>query len=428
MGKSIITVSIIGVGARGGEAYGRYFHKLSDRYRITNLCDINQERLEKYGSIFGVPVENRFTDEGEFFGEKRSDLLLVSTLDRLHVRMAKRGLELGYDILLEKPISDDPREITALVECANRVGRTVMVCHVLRYTAMMRKLKEILDSGAIGKLITIDHTENVGFWHEAHSYVRGNWRRSEDTTPMIMAKCCHDLDLIQSFVGARCRTVSSMGSLTYFKEENRPAGATDRCIDCALIESCPYSAKRVYIDMWKQPFGSPENAWPMNVITDELPLTEARLTAAIEKGPYGRCVFACDNDVVDNQTVIMQFENDVTATLKMEAFVKNGGRNIRLFGSEGELELNESQDTIVLRKFFGEDKTWKISELTDDLEGHGGGDHRMIDALYEVLTDSNTKVDTSIENSVESHYMALAAEASRMRGGELVALSEYRKK
>ena len=367
MGKSIITVSIIGVGARGGEAYGRYFHKLSDRYRITNLCDINQERLEKYGSIFGVPVENRFTDEGEFFGEKRSDLLLVSTLDRLHVRMAKRGLELGYDILLEKPISDDPREITALVECANRVGRTVMVCHVLRYTAMMRKLKEILDSGAIGKLITIDHTENVGFWHEAHSYVRGNWRRSEDTTPMIMAKCCHDLDLIQSFVGARCRTVSSMGSLAYFKEENRPAGATDRCIDCALIESCPYSAKRVYIDMWKQPFGSPENAWPMNVITDELPLTEARLTAAIEKGPYGRCVFACDNDVVDNQTVIMQFENDVTATLKMEAFVKNGGRNIRLFGSEGELELNESQDTIVLRKFFGEDKTWKISELTDDL-------------------------------------------------------------
>ena len=165
MGKSIITVSIIGVGARGGEAYGRYFHKLSDRYRITNLCDINQERLEKYGSIFGVPVENRFTDEGEFFGEKRSDLLLVSTLDRLHVRMAKRGLELGYDILLEKPISDDPREITALVECANRVGRTVMVCHVLRYTAMMRKLKEILDSGAIGKLITIDHTENVGLWH-----------------------------------------------------------------------------------------------------------------------------------------------------------------------------------------------------------------------------------------------------------------------
>lgn len=427
MEKQLVTVSIIGVGARGGEAYGRYIHKLKDKFRIVSLCDTNAERLEKYGETFEVPRIDRFTDENEFFAKKRSDVLLVSTLDQMHVRMAKRGLALGYDILLEKPISADPKELRELVQSAKQSGGTVMVCHVLRYTAAINKLKEVLDSGAIGKIVSIDHTENVVFWHEAHSYVRGNWRKSEDTTPMIMAKCCHDLDLIQYFIGSKCRSVSSMGSLYYFRRENQPKDAADRCTDCKYIRTCPYSAERIYVDMWKNEFGAPENAWPMNVITDELPLTEQNLRAAIESGPYGRCVFACDNDVVDNQTTIMQFENGITATLKMEAFVKNGGRDIRFFGSDGELALYEGEDKIVLRRYYGEDTEWKISDLTDDLEGHGGGDHRMIDKLYEILAEGNKQVDTSIENSVESHYMAIAAEASRLAGGALVELAPYRK-
>lgn len=427
MGKKIVAVSIIGVGARGGEAYGRYIHKCSDKFRIVSLCDTNEERLEKYGEVFAVPQEARFTDDDAFFAEKRSDVLLVCTLDKMHVAMAKRGLALGYDILLEKPISDDPQELRELVQCAKKSGRTVMVCHVLRYTAAINKVKEILDSGAIGKIVSVDHTENVVFWHEAHSYVRGNWRRSEDTTPMIMAKCCHDLDLLQYFIGSKCRSVSSMGSLFYFRKENKPQGAADRCTECRYIRTCPYSAERVYVDMWEHDFGAPENAWPMNVITDELPLTEQNLRKAIETGPYGRCVFACDNDVVDNQTTIMQFENGVTATLKMEAFVKNGGRDIRFFGSDGELFLREGDNEIVLKKYYGEDTTWKITDLTDDLEGHGGGDHRMLDKLYEILAEGNCCVDTSIENSVESHYIAIAAEASRLAGGALVEVAPYRK-
>ena len=423
----IITVSIIGVGQRGGEAYGRYIHKFPDKFRIVSLCDINGERLEKYGEAFSVPPENRFSNEESFFREKRSDLLLVCTLDKMHVRMAKRGLGLGYNILLEKPISDDAGELREIVRCAKDSGKMVMVCHVLRYTVAVNKLKEILDAGEIGRLVSVDQTENVVFWHAAHSYVRGNWRRSEDTTPMIMAKCCHDLDLIQYFIGAKCRSVSSMGSRFYFRPENKPEGAADRCTDCKYVRTCPYSAERIYVDMWKHDFGSPENAWPMNVITEELPLTEENLRRAIQTGPYGRCVFACDNDVVDNQTTIMQFENGVTATLKMEAFVKNGGRDIRFFGSDGELCLREGEDRIELKKYFGEDKVWKISDLTDDLEGHGGGDHRMIDKLYEVLAEGNSQVDTSIENSVESHYMAISAENSRLAGGKLLKLADYRK-
>ena len=425
MNKKTVTVAIIGLGGRGGEAYGRYIAKLKDKFKITHICDINHVRLDKYGELFDVPKENRFDDEEKFFQEKLSDVLFITTQDKLHIRMAKKALSLGYDIVLEKPISDDSQELRELSELAHKTGRMIMVCHVLRYTAAMRKLKEIINSGAIGKLVSIDHTENVVYWHEAHSYVRGNWRNRKFAAPMIMAKCCHDLDLIQDFVGGRCKSVASMGSLAYFKPEFKPEGSADRCIHCKYIDTCVYSAKKIYIDMWKE-CGKPINIFPFNLITDAYPTTEDALLESITTSPYGRCVFACDNDVVDNQTVIMQFENGVTATLKMEAFVKNGGRDIRFFGTEGELELREGENTITLKKYFGEDIVWKISDLTDDLEGHGGGDHRMIDELYDIMTGQNPQVATSIDESIESHYMALAAEESRLNGGQLIEIAKFR--
>lgn len=426
MNKKIVTVSIIGVGGRGGEAYGRYVSLLKDKFRITHLCDINQTRLDKYGEIFEVPKENRFDDENRFFEKKWSDLLFITTQDRMHVRMAKKALELGYDIVLEKPISDSVEELQDLTKLAHEKNRKVIVCHVLRYTVFMKKLKELLNAGEIGRLVSIDQTENVVFWHEAHSYVRGNWRNTDVAVPMIMAKCCHDLDLIQDFAGSRCKSVASMGSLFYFKPENKPDGSADRCVNCKLANTCVYSAKRIYVEMWKN-VGSPENAGPFNLITDACPLTEDALMQAITDGPYGRCAFSCDNNVVDNQTVIMQFENGVTATLKMEAFVKQGGRDIRFFGTEGELDLCEADGTITLKKYFDKDVVWRLNDLTDDLEGHGGGDHRMIDSIYEIMTNDSEILTTSIDNSVESHYMALAAEESRINGGKLVELEKFRK-
>ena len=426
MSNKIVSVSIIGLGGRGGEAYGRYMAFLADKFKITHVCDINPVRLHKYGEIFDVPVENRFQEEDKFFEKKWSDVLFITTQDRQHVGMAKKALDLGYDIVLEKPITDDITELQELAKLAHEKNRKIMVCHVLRYTVMIRKLKEILNAGAIGKLVSIDQTENVVFWHEAHSYVRGNWRNTDVAVPMIMAKCCHDLDLIQDFIGGRCKSVASMGSLAYFKPEFKPEGAADRCVNCKYVGSCAYSAKRIYVDAWRG-MGQPGNAGPFNLITDVCPLTEEALMDAIKTSPYGRCVFACDNNVVDNQTVIMQFENGVTATLKMEAFVKQGGRDIRFFGTEGELELREYEGTITLKKYLGEDTVWKISDLTDDLEGHGGGDHRMIDELYDIMTGKNPQVATSIDESIESHYMALAAEESRLNGGALVELAKYRK-
>lgn len=425
MENKIVTVSIIGLGGRGGEAYGRYLNEQKNHFKITHVCDVNRLRLNKYGDTFAVPMENRFDDEDKFFQKKWSDVLFITTQDHLHVRMAKKALNLGYDIVLEKPISDDLEELRELSTLAGKLNRKIMVCHVLRYTVMMRKLKEILNSNAIGKLVSIDHTENVVYWHEAHSYVRGNWRNRKQAAPMIMAKCCHDLDLIQDFVGSKCKAVASMGSLAYFKPEFKPEGAGERCVSCPYVDTCTYSAKKIYVDGWINS-GKPLNTFPFNLITDVYPTTEEALMQSIKESPYGRCVFACDNDVVDNQTVIMQFENGVTATLKMEAFVKNGGRDIRFFGTDGELELREGEGTIVLKKFEGADTVWRINELTDDLEGHGGGDHRMIDELYDIITGKMPKVATSINESIESHYMALAAEESRLAGGKLVEISKYR--
>lgn len=429
MGK-IVTVSIIGVGARGGEAYGRYISTLTDKYKITSICDINPIRLDKYGSVFGIDEENKFLSEEEFFKKKRSDLLLICTLDKLHIRMAQKALELGYDILLEKPVSDNADELEELLKKAQNTNSKVVVCHVLRYTVMVKKLKSLLDSGSIGKLISIDHIENVGFWHQAHSYVRGNWQDSEETTPMIMAKCCHDFDLIQYFVDDKCKTLSSMGDLSFFKKENDPEGSAEMCVDCQYIESCKYSAKKIYIDMWKD-VGMPENTFPFNLITDAYPVTEAALREAISTGRYGKCVYKCDNNVVDHQTVIMTFESGITATLKMESFVKYGGRDIRFLGTEGELVLNEWEDRISLKRYFEPDKEWKVSALTDELGdmgdgAHGGGDQRMIDKLYDILTNG-TDNDTALVRSIESHYMAIAAEESRLDSGKLIEMEKYRK-
>ena len=429
MKDGIITISIIGVGARGGEAYGRYIHSLKEQYKIESLCEVNSYRLEKYGEAFDVPQEKRFTDEDEFFKEKRSDVLLIATMDRLHVRQAVRALDLGYDLVLEKPISDDVEELRMLAKKAKEKGAMVMVCHVLRYSIMIRKVKELLDGGAIGRLITMDQTENVGYWHQAHSFVRGNWRNREETTPMIMQKCCHDLDLIQYFIGSRCKAVSSMGALSYFKAENKPQGAADRCLDCKYQDECKFSAKAIYLDGWKK--SGFRDEIPYILITDVLPLTEEALVTSLRESNYGRCVFACDNTVVDNQTLIMQFENGISATLKMEGFTARGGRDFRFFGTEGELELYEEEDKIVLRRFMEAPKTWKISELVDDLGGqgtgnHGGSDHRMFDNLYKIYFTDKLNASSAIEGSVESHYMALAAEESRLNGGKLVEIENYR--
>lgn len=418
--SKVLNVSIIGVGSRGAETYGRYFMERPDMFKITALCEIKPERLAKYQKEFNVDPSQCFVYEKDFFTEKRADLVVISTLDQDHVRHALMAIKVGYNILLEKPITCEESELFELQKAADEAGVKILVCHVLRYTVMMEKLKELLESGSIGRLISIDHLENVAWWHQAHSFVRGNWRIKEETAPMILAKCCHDLDLLQWFADSECESVTSYGDLYHFKKENAPEGATKRCLDCPHVETCPYSAKVIYINRWKRD-GSPENCWPYNVLSDEK-LTEEVLYNAIKEGPYGRCVFYCDNNVVDSQSVNILFKNGVTANLKMTGFNKYCGRYIHFFGTLGEIILDEHHGTISLLPYEKEDQVWRINELTSELRGHGGGDIRMMNYLHEMLTSDNEVLRTTLKGSIQSHLIAFASEKSRLEKGKLIKL------
>ena len=413
------TIAIIGCGSRGRYAYGETLFKRKEQFEIVSVCDIDQRKLDRAKQDWGIPEENLFLDENVFFEKKRADALVLATQDRDHVRMCTRALQLGYDVLLEKPISPVKEELEELLAAQKQYGGEVMVCHVLRYAPAFLKIKQVLDSGVIGKLVRLEALEQVSYWHQAHSFVRGNWRNEAETSPMIMQKCCHDLDLLQYYVGAKGKEVYSVGDLSFFTKENQPEGAADTCKDCKYINECPYSAERLYIERWKH-VGCPADSWPYNVVDMHKPNTEQTLRAGYENSGYGRCVFACDNDVVDNQMVAITFENGVKATLTMTAFTSRGGRKMVFHGTHGEMELDESAGTFRISPYGQEQTVLKISEIIaaqaeDDSFGHGGGDARLVHSFYDML-DKGKTADTSLESSVESHLLALAAEESRKTG------------
>lgn len=417
------TVSIIGCGSRGCDTYGHFCYAKQDEFSIAALCDTDKNKLVKYAKAFNVGKSSLFTDENEFFAVRRSDALVIATLDKCHVRQCLRAIELGYDILLEKPISDDEAELNMLLAKQKEYGNKIIVCHVLRYAHAFMKIKQLLSDGVIGRLVDIDATEQVAYWHYAHSYVRGNWRRSEETTPMILAKCCHDLDLFQYYAGSKAESVSSIGSLSYFNAENMPDGAAARCSDCQLKNSCQFNAYRIYIERFVE-VNSPDNCWPYNVVCPDIPVTVEKLSDCLKKGPYGRCVFACDNNVVDNQITQIHFKNGVNAVLKMISFTHDIGRIMKFYGTKGELVLNETVGTIEIKVFGEKIRTLLISDLCkNDQFAHGGGDAGLVDAFYDILCGKVIS-ETSLENSVESHIMGIAAEKSRLQGGRLVTVHQ----
>ena len=413
------TVAIIGCGSRGAEAYGRLMFEQKDKFEIVSICDTDQKKLDKYGEVFLVPQENRFLSEEAFFEKRRADALVLATMDNDHVRQGIRALELGYDILLEKPITGSEEECEKLLAAYRKCGRKVMVCHVLRYAPAYVKVKELLDKKVCGELVMIDSIEQVCYWHQAHSFVRGNWRNSVETSPMILQKCCHDLDLLQYYASSRCDSLSSIGDLKHFRAACKPEGAADRCTDCKYVKDCVYSAESIYVGNWKS-VGSPDNCWPYNAITTAYPLTEQAIREAIEKGPYGRCVYACDNDVVDHQIVAMTFENGVKANLRMTAFTAGGGRVMHFYCTHGQIDLEDATNTLFVRRFNEPEEKIDVNALlAEGGHNHGGGDGGIIKNFYAIL-NGEENAPTRLESSVESHLMAFKAEESRKSGGKLV--------
>ena len=341
-----------------------------------------------------------------------ADAVIIATPDREHLAPALAFANRGYHLLLEKPIAPTEAACRAVVQAVTRSNVMMAVGHVLRYTPYTKALKRLLSEGVIGELVSLQHLEPVGYWHQAHSYVRGNWRSAEGSSPMLLAKSCHDLDWIRFLMDEPCVRVGSFGSLAHFRKDKKPpeAGSAKRCLDCAFEPDCPYSAKRFYLGL----VSKGETGMPLSALT--LDTSYAGVTHALQTGPYGRCVYECDNDVVDHQVVNMVFASGKTASFTMTAFTVPRPRETRLFGTRGEI--------------YGDGRVLKITDfLTEEtrvvdtaagvpdtlLEGHGGGDDGLMEAFVRAVEEKNPRhLLSGPEEALESHLMVFAAERARL--------------
>jgi predicted dehydrogenase len=400
-----VTCIVLGAGSRGN-TYSVWTKDNPAQMKIVGVAEPIPDRQERFARMYDIPAANRFPSwDNALALPKFADAILITMPDLLHHPAAIRGLELGYDILLEKPIATSWKECEDILAQHDRYPRIVAVCHVLRYTRYFQKLKEIVTSGVLGEIVNIEHCEPVGYWHQGHSFVRGNWRNLATSSPMILSKCCHDLDIIRWMIDEPCLAVSSFGSLKHFKPENAPAGSTLRCTDgCAVEPDCPYSAMKLYLNM-------KNNDWPVNVITADL-TKEGRLRA-LKEGPYGRCVYHCDNDVVDHQVVTMQFSKEPTASLTMSAFT-SGSRRTRIMGTMGEV-IGDTRYLTVYNFRNGKEEAIDTEKADTGINsGHGGGDYGLLEAFIKAVQYQDPSfISSSLAVSMESHKMAFDAERSR---------------
>jgi predicted dehydrogenase len=414
-----VTLAIIGAGKRG-EAYADYALKHPDLARVVAVAEPRKVLRERMAKQYNIPKDRCFKGWKEFAAQPRmADAALICTQDRMHRLPVEAIAPRGYAILLEKPMSPRLKDCEAIIACVKKHGNLFAVCHVLLYTEITMKLRELIRGGAIGDVVSIQHLEPVAWWHQAHSFVRGNWGIERESSPMLLAKSCHDMDWIRHIVGSRCTRVSSFGSLRHFKPSERPVGAADRCMHCpsAIESTCPYSAKRIYLTN----FG---RDWITDYLNDVITGghgTRDNVEKALRDGNYGRCVYACGNDVVDNQTVMLEYEGPVTVNFTMTAFTPTFHRQTRIFGTHGYIESDFVR--IKVFNFVTEQETVHDTSLKDGAEGataaggHGGGDYHIMQAFVNaVATGDASSLHSGPDATLESHRIVFAAEKSRRTG------------
>ena len=404
---------VLGAGSRGN-AYAQYSLVRPEELQITAVAEPDPARREQFAAKYGLTADACFESWEEILNRpKMADAVFVCTMDDMHTAPALKALQLGYHVLLEKPMSNRAEECLAIERAAEESGRALTVCHVLRYTSFYRTLKSLIDEGEVGQVQTVDQIENVGYWHQAHSFVRGNWRNSDLSSPMILQKSCHDLDIISWLIGRPCLYVSSFGSLSHFTKEHRPAGAPDNCMEgCPQSGDCPYYAPKVYL--------TGKTGWPVDVLTTDL--TSAGIEKALREGPYGRCVYACDNNVVDHQVVNMEYEGGATASFTMTAFTADFTRQIKIMGTRGQIMADMTKGEIRLHRFGEEERRISPEETAADGFGHGGGDFGIVENFLRLVNGCGDNL-TSARASIQSHLMCFAAEKSRLEH-RTVSLSE----
>ena len=420
-----LTIALIGAGGRG-KTYTDAALNYPDKYQVIAVAEPVKAKRDFMKDRHNIPAENCFESWEELLEKpKMADILMICTQDKDHYAPAMAAIRKNYDLLLEKPVTPYPEQCMEIAQEAKKYGVKVVVCHVLRYTKFYKAMKDCIDSGKLGEIMNITHTEGVGNIHFSHSFTRGPWRNKEESAPMILAKSCHDADLLQWLIGEPCTKIQSFGTLSHFCKENAPKDAPDYCMDgCPHKDECFYYAPELY---------KTEN-WAgclRHVVANKFEPTDEEVNSALKKGQYGRCAYKCDNDVVDHQVVNMQFGKDKYVCFTMSAFNK-GGRTTTIMGTKGELNANMEDCSMTLYDFATE-KTVTIMEADDSFDdtingGHGGGDDGIMVDLYEYIANNNpSKSISDISVSCRNHLICFAAEDARIEGG-VIDMQEYERK
>jgi predicted dehydrogenase len=414
--SSPIEAVLVGAGQRGYFVYGEWARRHPGRLRFVAVADPDPLRVERFAAAHGIGPAARFTDPVEMLATERlAEACVVASPDRDHEWQSIMALQAGYHVLSEKPMASTLPGCLDVTAAAERAAASFRVAHVLRYTPFFRTLHEVVTAGRLGEVVTVTHRENVRSWHMAHSYVRGNWANTSLATPMIVAKCCHDFDILHWVLRSPVVRLFSVGSLLEFRPDRAPAGATARCTDPCPVVDCPYDARRLYLD--------PNlGGWPVEVITDDL--SPAGRLRALAEGPYGRCVYTAGSDAVDHQVVTMELASGASVVLQMHGHSHEEGRTMRFDGTRATLRGTfGKQQSITIHDHV----TGKAEEvpIPPPAGGHGGGDEGIIEAFLESVA-TGAPPATSAAESLEGHLLAFLAEEARLTG-EIIDVTRRRR-
>ncbi|MBQ3571588.1 MAG: Gfo/Idh/MocA family oxidoreductase [Clostridia bacterium] len=399
-------MAVIGYGGRGA-IYGEYALKNPEKFELVAVAEIDKSRLSP---LEGTNVKI-YSDYREMLDAGLElDMVAISTQDAQHKEHSIYALERGYNLLLEKPIAPNEEDCYAIYESAKKNNCKVFVCHVLRYSPFYRRIKQIIDEGTLGDIINIHAMEGVGYYHMSNSFVRGPWRNSVESSPMILAKCCHDMDILRYLMGEKCISVNSYGSRKFFREECAPEGATQYCSDCPHAKTCVWNAQKIYT--------TPDYKWMAGYFVRNGDNSNENILKTLAKSQYDKCVFKNDNDVVDHQSTLMLFDKGKTAIHTMTGFSKRIYRDIKIFGTQAELYGHMEDNYIEIRPFEGEVQKINVDISMATIGGHNGSDFFMMEQLYRELNGEKGEGVTYLDVSIESHLMAFGAESSRLNNGE----------
>lgn len=414
-----VTAILIGAGQRGAQVYASYALAHPNELRFVGVAEPDKKKREDFARKHQIPEDKCFQTWEEILSiPKFADCALICTQDREHFSPLEKAAALSYHILCEKPITPVKEELVQIQNLARTHDTVISVAHVLRFSPFFKEIKRIIDGGLIGDIVNVQHLESVGYWHMAHSFVRGNWRNSKESCPMILAKCCHDFDILLWLIGKKCDRVSSFGNLMLFQEKHAPRNSPLRCTDgCEERESCPFYAPRFYLEHPKAEIDG------LRYVACSEKSPEAILEA-LAYGPYGRCVYHCDNDVVDHQIVNMEFEGGITASLTMCAFTDRCERIIDIMGTRGQIH-GQMEDNLIVATDFATGNTNRITVRAPE-GGHSGSDASMMSSFVKlVASEGSIQDESSALQAIESHLIALAAEESRINHGKLVEIKGF---